>query len=108
MPQFLLPVADRPRVSSAIGSLPDVAVHAMDVSPLVGGGGSWTRYKCETRNARAILVISEHPKLSGSIVVTISMDLRRLWRLMRIWYDNQLVRRISVEITKLGGKELED
>jgi hypothetical protein len=66
------------------------------------------RYQCNTENAQAIITIGEHCQLPNDSVVTVSTDIRRLWRVTRIFGDSVLVNAICRNATDLGGKPLDD
>jgi hypothetical protein len=84
------------------------SVRAMDAMPIGSSDASWMRYQCNTENARAIITIGEHCQLPNDSVVTVSTDIRRIWRVTRIFGDSVLVNAICRNATDLGGKPLDD
>jgi hypothetical protein len=68
----------------------------------------WRRFMCMSGNAKACAEICEHERLPDSIVVTVSIDLRRailFWRLPR---DLQLVRQMALLLEGEGAKLLDE
>ena len=84
------------------------SVRAMDTMPIGSSDASWMRYQCNTENSQAIITIGEHCQLPNDSVVTISTDIRRLWRVTRIFGDSALVRAICRNAIDLGGKPMDD
>jgi hypothetical protein len=66
------------------------------------------RYQCNTENSQATITIGEQFQLPNDSVVTVSTDIRRLWRVTRIFGDSVLVNAICRNATDLGGKPLDD
>jgi hypothetical protein len=66
------------------------------------------RYQCNTEKSQAIITIGEHCQLPSDSVVTVSTDIRRLWRVTRIFGDLVLVNAICRNATDLRGKPLDD
>jgi hypothetical protein len=66
------------------------------------------RYQCNTENSQAMIAIGEHCQLPNDSVVTISTDIRRLWRVTRIFGDSALVRAIGRNAIDLGATPMDD
>jgi hypothetical protein len=84
------------------------SVRAMDAMPIGSSDASWMRYQCNTENSQATITIGEQCQLPNDSVVTVSTDIRRLWRVTRIFGDSVLVNAICRNATDLGGKPLDD
>ncbi|XZE21500.1 hypothetical protein SH449x_001403 [Pirellulaceae bacterium SH449] len=44
-------------------------------------------YRCRMKNAIALISTSEHQRLPGKILVAVSKDLQRIWRITRLVGD---------------------
>jgi len=55
-----------------------------------------------------MIAIGEHRQLPNDSVVTISTDIRRLWRVTRICGDSALVRAIGRNAIDLGATPTDD
>jgi hypothetical protein len=51
---------------------------------------TWHNYRCRVQNAVALITVSEHRAMPGKLLVTVSTDLRRLWRLTKVAGDFRL------------------
>jgi hypothetical protein len=66
------------------------------------------RYQCNTENSQAIIAIGEHYQLPNDSDVTISTDIRQLWRVTRIFGDSALLNAICRNTIDLGGMPMDD
>jgi hypothetical protein len=83
-------------------------IRAMDSTPVGSSDASWIRYQCKTDNSQAIIAIGEHRQLPNDNIVTISTDIRRLWRVTRLFGDLALVNAICRKAMDICGKPLDD
>ena len=105
--QFTLPKTMIEQFLREVGTS-SCTVCALDSTAIGTRDASWIRYQCDSGKSRAIVTIGEHLELPRENVVTISMDIRRLWRLMRIYGDVVLVHAICRDALKCGGKRFGD
>ena len=61
------------------------------------------RFRCNAGPAQALLSIGEHAQQPAQIVVTVSPDARRVWRLWSLPRDIGLVRLIDSRLLAAGG-----
>jgi hypothetical protein len=64
---------------------------------------TWHNYLCSRGKSVALLSISDHVQLPGKIVVTVSTDLRRIWRLSRLVGDFRLSFAVARVLRDNGG-----
>ena len=68
----------------------------------------WRNYACSRGGAVALISISDHEGLPGKVVVTVSTDLRRIWRIPRWYADFRLSFAIAWMLRQNGGVSLRD
>lgn len=80
----------------------------MDNVPVSGPNARFWRFNCDFGSYRALVCVGEHCERPDDIVVTVSIDLRRLpllWKLMGDW---RLCRALSENIERAGAQPLVD
>lgn len=108
MPQYVLPRSMRPRIPEMVSESGAIAIQPMDIGPLTANGARWWRFTCNAGSARAFCCLGEHPERPDDIVITVSIDLRRLPMLWRVPGDWLLVRRMAETLEREGARVLTD
>lgn len=108
MGQFTFPHTVRDSVLHWIDAIPGCSVESMERSTYQLQDSTWNNYRCLVGDAVALVSISEHKQLPGRIVVTVSTDLRRIWRLTRLIDDFRLANAIAGTLKRHGGREIVD
>ncbi len=103
MAQFVFPEFNRDRVIGAINPDGDIDVHPLGMVPLVSPDARWWRYTCSESSASVALAVSEHLQLPNQILVAVSADLRRLWRVRNLFGDIRLSRLLDSRLIAAGG-----
>ena len=78
MAQYVFPRSQLPRIPEILSDSGAVAVRPMDAEPVTAGGNRWHRFICTDGKAAAAVCIGEHDIRPEVIIVTVSLDLRRL------------------------------
>ena len=108
MGQFTFRRDKRMSVVGWVASTLGVSVVARDPFFDSFGDSTWNNYRCTRGRSVALVSISEHERMPGRILVTVSTDLRRMWRLPRIYGDFQLALAIARIMRENGGTPLDD
>ena len=106
MAQYVFPTSQLSRIPEILSDSGTVVVRPMDAEPVTAGGNRWHRLTCTDRKARAAACVGEHDARPGVIIVTVSLDLRRLPLLWRIPGDVRLVRRLNQLLERERGRML--
>ncbi|MBX3416860.1 MAG: hypothetical protein KF851_04590 [Pirellulaceae bacterium] len=103
MEQFTFPSEIRDSILEWIAAIPDSSVEQMKRATDRLPDSTWHNYRCRVRDAIALITISEQQQLPGKILVSVSPDLRRLWRLTKLFGDFRLSIAISDILKRQGG-----
>lgn len=106
MAQYVFATSQLSRFPGFLSDSGTVVVRPMDAEPVTAGGNRWHRLTCTDRKARAAACVAEHDARPGVIIVTVSLDLRRLPLLWRIPGDVRLVRRLNQRLERERGRML--
>lgn len=101
--QFVMPKCEIEHFLDGIATS-TCRIQPMDSMPLGSFDAFWMRYQCNTENSQAIIAIAEHGRLPNAGVVTISTDIRRLWRITRLFGDSELVKAVCRKAMEFGGR----
>jgi hypothetical protein len=108
MSQYLLSRSEQQHVANLLSDGGAVTVDWVERIPLVKNGESWRRFNCCCGAASVAGCISEHQQLPGSIVVSVSLDIRRVHLIWHLATDIQPVRRLNHILEQAGATPLLD
>jgi len=105
--QYTFPVAARESVLGWVTASLGATIRQMERFVDTLPDSTWHNYLCSRGNSVALLSISDHVQLPGKIIVTVSTDLRRIWRLTRLVGDVRLSLAIARLLRDNGGVVIE-
>ena len=108
MGQFVFPETANESVLAWLGAISDLRVDRMERFVDKLPDSTWHNYRCSLGRSVVLVSISEHSQMAGAILVTVSTDVRRVWRIARLFGDVRLARRIAAVLKRYGGTPLED
>jgi hypothetical protein len=108
MAQYAFPNSQLSRIPAMLSDSGAIVVRPMDAERVTADGSRWHRFTCTDGKAGATACIGEPDDGLKVIMVTVSLDLRRLPLLWRIPGDVRLVRRLEGLLEREGGRLLAD
>lgn len=106
MGQYTLPRQDQSRFLDQLELLNELAVKRFARDPFVADGACWSRFTVDQGQSRALVCVGEHQELPNDVVITVSIDLRRVLCFWRLLGDYFLGQQLSQILEQIGGRAL--